>query len=604
LSSRNIDSADDKEKIKVLLVDDDEEDYLIVREIMSEIQHQQYALEWISDFEKAIEAIQRDDAYDVLLVDYNLGARTGLDLVNETLALARSLPIIIITGQMTRDIDLLAMKKGVSDFLVKGKFDADLLERSIRYAIERKRNENQILYLAYYDQLTDLPNRTFFREQLNYALAHAIRYSRILAVLFLDLDNFKLINDSLGHHVGDLLLKEVAKRLCACVRKSDIIARNCHETPIDTVARLGGDEFTISLTEIQSYEDASIVANRIIKSIGEPFSIENHEIYSGVSIGISLFPADSADADVLLKYADNAMYHAKKQGKNSYQYYQKSMNESVMGKMHMVTSIRKARDNNEFILYYQPKMDLRSAHILGFEALIRWQHADKGIVMPLHFIPFAEQHHLIPFITDWVIHEACRQLQAWGSSNLKVLPVSINLPVTQFKKPDFLDYLMDIVSSYNVSPQYLELELTESIFTEDMNSVNSTLHELRSKGFQISIDDFGTGFSSLNRLKEVPCNVLKVDRSFIQNIDEETADSAIVSSIIRMGHALQMQIFAEGVETLLQLKFLLAHDCDGFQGFILSPALPPEEAAQVLIKEEAGEGIGSALMNRLRIDAQ
>ncbi len=604
MSSRDIDSAEDKEKIKVLLVDDDEEDYLIVREIMSEIQHQQYALEWISDFEKAIEAIQREDAYDVLLVDYNLGARTGLDLVNETLALARSLPIIIITGQMTRDIDLLAMKKGVSDFLVKGKFDADLLERSIRYAIERKRNENQILYLAYYDQLTDLPNRTFFKEQLNYALAHAIRYSRILAVLFLDLDNFKLINDSLGHHVGDLLLKEVAKRLCACVRKSDIIARNCHETPIDTVARLGGDEFTISLTEIQSYEDASIVANRIIKSIGEPFSIENHEIYSGVSIGISLFPVDSADADVLLKYADNAMYHAKKQGKNSYQYYQKSMNESVMGKMHMVTSIRKAKDNNEFILYYQPKMDLRWAHILGFEALIRWQHADKGIVMPLHFIPFAEQHHLIPFITDWVIHEACRQLQAWGSSNLKVLPVSINLPVTQFKKPDFLDYLMDIMSSYNVSPQYLELELTESIFTEDMNSVNSTLLELRSKGFQISIDDFGTGFSSLNLLKEVPCNVLKVDRSFIQNIDEETADSAIVSSIISMGHALQMQIFAEGVETLLQLKFLLAHDCDGFQGFILSPALPPEEAAQVLIKEEAGEGIGSALMRRLRIDAQ
>jgi diguanylate cyclase (GGDEF)-like protein len=584
--------------IKILLIDDDEEDYIITKDIISGIKDQEYTIDWISSFEKALLEIQKD-MYDVFLIDYNLGIKTGLDLIDAALEINRNTPIIILTGVDNHEIDLLAMKKGASDFLKKDKIDAEILERSIRYAIEKKITENRISYLAYYDQITSLPNRIFFKEQLNYALAHAIRYNRILAVLFLDLDNFKLVNDSLGHHVGDSLLQEVAKRLYESIRKSDIIARNDLKTLIDTVARIGGDEFTISLTEIATYENASVVADRIIKSLNNPFMIEGHEIFSGASIGISLYPSDSDNTDTLLKYADNAMYYAKKQGKNCFQYYEKSMNENVLDKIHMINNIRNARDRNEFLLYYQPKMNMKSGKLNGFEALIRWNNAEKGFVLPLDFIPFAEEHHLIGFITDWVIHEVCRQLGEWIQAKLKLLPISINLPINQLKKPDFVDYIKNIIISCDISPQLLELEVTESIFMDDMNTTNSKLHELRSMGFQISIDDFGTGFSSLNRLKQVPCNILKIDKSFVKSIDEGSIDSVIINSIISMGHALNMEILAEGVETAMQFDFLRRNNCDSMQGYLLSRPLPNEKIPDILIKEATGEGIGIQLIKKI-----
>jgi len=301
------------------------------------------------------------------------------------------------------------------------------LERSLRYAIEKKKAENQILYLAYYDPLTNLPNRIFFNEQLNYSLSHAIRYRRILAVLFLDLDNFKLINDSFGHHVGDLLLKEVAQRLNRSIRKGDIITRNELNTFIDTVARLGGDEFIISLTEINTVENTSMVAERLIKILSQPIIIEGREIFTSVSIGISMYPEDSSDADTLLKYADNAMYNAKKEGKNRFQYYRNSMNTAVLDKIHLIRDIRKAKEQNEFLLYYQPKMDIKSGRLTGFEALIRWDKGEKGLIPPGDFIPFAEEHNIIDFITDWVINEVCRQLLIWVDEKLPILPVSIFL---------------------------------------------------------------------------------------------------------------------------------------------------------------------------------
>jgi diguanylate cyclase (GGDEF)-like protein len=589
---------DDYKRVNILLIDDDEDEYVIAKELVSEIKNQKYTIEWVSTYEKALKEIQKD-AYDVFLVDYNLGAKTGLDLIDEALEMNRNTPFIVLTGLNNHDIDILSMKKGVSDFLRKGKIDSELLERSIRYALERKKSENQILYLAYYDQLTDLPNRIFFREQLNYGLAHAIRYNRILAVMFLDLDNFKLINDSVGHHVGDLFLKAVARRLHESIRKSDIIARNELKTPIDTVARLGGDEFTISLTEISNCEDASIVANRIIKNLNESFSIEGHEIFTSVSIGISLYPVDSSDADTLLKYADNAMYYAKKEGKNCFRYYQKCMHDNVLDKMHMIQNIRRAVDRNEFLLYYQPEMNISTGNLIGLEALIRWNSAEKGLIAAMDFIPFAETHNLIGFITDWVIHEVCRQIREWEDAKLKFLPVSINLPVTEFRKPDFLGGLKKIMDSYGVPPQFLELEVTESIFMDDINMTRQKLNELRSSGFQIFIDDFGTGFSSLSRLKEVPCNILKIDKSFIKFINDSPADSIIVDSIISMGHGLNMTILAEGVETENQFDFLARSDCDCMQGYLLSPPLPKERIPDILIKEAQGEGIGLQLKKNI-----
>ncbi len=594
---------EEKNRIEILLVDDDDEDYLITKDIISEIKSQHYSISWASSYEKALKEIQ-NSKYDIFLIDYQLGAKTGLDLINELDEKIKSIPVIILTGQNNRDVDILAMKKGVSDFLVKGRIDADLLERSIRYAIEKKKTENQILYLAYYDQVTALPNRVFFKEQLNYALAHAVRYNRFLAVIFLDLDNFKLINDSLGHYMGDCLLKEVAKRLSLSVRKSDIIARNNLKAPIDMVARLGGDEFTVSLTEISAYEDASLVADRIIKSLNEPFRIENQEIFTGASLGIALFPSDSDDAETLLKYADNAMYHAKKQGKNNFQYYQKSMNDNVLDKVNMINSLRKAIENNEFLIYYQPKMDIKNGKITGFEALIRWNRKEKGIVLPNDFIPFAEEHNLISLITKWVIQDVCRQLKEWNQMNLKLIPVSINLPVNQFKKPDFIEFLMEIVDANQISPKLIELEVTESIFMNDTKLTNQKLNELQSRGFKISIDDFGTGFSSLNRLKQLPCNILKIDKSFVKNINENSTDDIIIKSIITMGHSLNFEILAEGVETAAQFNFLKENYCDIIQGYVLNPPLPNEKIVEILKLEENGDGIGAQLIRKIAADSE
>jgi diguanylate cyclase (GGDEF)-like protein len=589
---------EEKEKIRILLVDDDEEDYLITREIISDIKNQQYSMEWVSNYEKALDEIEKD-IYDLFLFDYDLGTKTGLDLIGELTKKMKNIPVIMLTGQNNREIDLIAMGKGASDYLVKGRFDADLLERSIRYAIEKKKTESQILYLAYYDQVTDLPNRIFFNEQLNYSLAHAIRYNRILAVMYLDLDNFKLINDSMGHHVGDSILKEVAKRLSSCLRKSDIVARNNLKTPIDTVARLGGDEFTISLTEITTYEDASIVSNRILQMFNEPFIIDDNKIFTGVSIGIAMHPSDADDAETLLKYADNAMYHAKKQGKNNFQYYQKSMSDNVMAKVNMINDIRTGIEKNEFMLYYQPKMDMKSGKITGFEALIRWNKAGKGIIPPMEFIPFAEEHNLISLITDWVIKDVCRQFCEWASSKLSCIPVSINLPISLFKKPDLTQYLRDIIESHHLSPELFELELTESIFADDMQATSMKLNELKAMGIQISIDDFGTGFSSLSWLKQLPCDILKIDKSFIKSIDEKSTDAIIVNSIITMGQGLNMKVLAEGVETASQYNFLKNSNLDIIQGYLLSPPVPNEKIPDILKNEDDGNGIGIQLIKKI-----
>ncbi len=589
---------DNKDLIRILLVDDDKEDYELIKDIIMDIKEQKYSVDWALSYENALNEIEKG-IYDLFLIDYNLGARSGLDLINELSENNKNIPIIMLTGYNNREVDLFAMKKGASDYLIKGKIDQDQIERSIRYAIEKKSRENQIKYLAYYDQVTDLPNRVFFKEQLNYSLAHATRYNRMMAVLYLDLDNFKLINDSFGHHIGDMLLKEVAKRLYASIRKSDIMARNNLKTLIDTVARQGGDEFTISLTEIGSFEDASIVAARIIKSVNEPYIIENHELFTGVSIGIALYPSDSNDAENLLKYADNAMYFAKKQGKNCFHYYQTSMTENVLEKINMINNLRKATEKDEFLLYYQPKMNIKSGKIIGLEALIRWNQSERGIVSPADFIPFAQENNLLSNITDWVINTVCMKLSEWERAKLKLIPISINLPINQFNKPDFTQHLMGIIETYHISSSLIELEVTESIFMDDMEITNSKLSELRSIGFQISIDDFGTGFSSLNRLKQIPCNILKIDKSFIMHMTESPADIIIVNSIITMGHGLNMEILAEGVETIEQFDILKKHNCDNIQGYILSRPLPEEKILNILIKETGKDGIGIELIKKI-----
>lgn len=573
---------DSRETIRILFVDDDKEDYFITRELLSGNKNRIYKINWIAGYNEAVAEVEKT-AYDLFIFDYNLGLRTGIDLIDTISAKCKNVPVIMLTGQSNPDIDELALKKGVSDYLVKGKFDGEILERSIRYAIEKKDTEKKMMYLAYYDQLTDLPNRVFFMEQLNYALAHAVRYNRKLAVLFLDLDNFKMINDSLGHHAGDCLLRHVAGLLHQSIRKVDILARNNLKTQIDTVARMGGDEFTISLTEINSYEDASIVATRIIESLSAPVLIEGNTLYIGVSIGIAMYPDDSDNAETLLKYADNAMYHAKKNGKNNFQYYRKEMNSEIMKSIRLTTGIRKAAESGQFFLEFQPKIDLRSERIIGFESLIRWKNDDNGILPPLDFIPYAEKHHLISCITDWVIKEVCRLMASW-KEKASLLPVSINLPVTELMQARFTDKTAGMFRSCRIPAQFIEFEVTESVFTDNPERMKDQISALKAAGFMLSIDDFGTGYSSLSRLKNMDCDILKIDKCFIDNIPSSVSDTVIINSVIAMGHGLGMKILAEGVENRDQYDYLRNNDCDYMQGYYFCKPVPADLVPGILQK--------------------
>ena len=357
----------DDRRLRVLLVDDDEDDYIMTRDLLSDVQGTRIDIDWVSTYDEAIEAIGRN-SHEVYLLDYRLGGRTGLELMRESLKNGCKAPMILLTGQGDHEVDMEAMKAGASDYLVKGEINAYLLERSMRYAIEKKRAEAQILHMAYYDNLTSLPNRILFQDRLNQAIVQAERYGRRVAMLFLDLDNFKRINDTLGHRVGDLLLQAVADRLKESVRDSDSIARRQQHILNATVARQGGDEFTVLLTEVNEPQDTAKVAKRILHSLSRPFSLEGQEVFITASIGIAVYAVDGKDIDSLLKNADAAMYHAKEQGKNNYQFYKQSLNATALEKFEFENDLRRALERKELLLYYQPQIDVRTGRIVGLEA--------------------------------------------------------------------------------------------------------------------------------------------------------------------------------------------------------------------------------------------
>lgn len=572
----------EEQQIKILLVEDDEDDYVITRDMLSEIGGAGYLLDWTPTYNTAFEAIKQNK-HDVYLFDYRLGEHSGLELLRETVKSGCKSPVIMLTGQGDHEVDIESMKSGAADYLIKGKIDASALEHSIRYAIERKKAEERILFLAYYDSLTNLPNRILFKDRLNQTLSVARRYQRLLAILFLDLDNFKRINDTLGHSVGDELLKQVADRLSNCIRKSDSVSRYSTDEFDTVVARLGGDEFTILLTEIAQLHDAMKVAQRILDAIAQPCDIEGQEVFVTASIGIAIYPIDGEDVDTLLKNCDTAMYHAKNEGRNNYKFYEQSLNKTALDSLTLENDLRKALDKQEFMVYYQPRIDIRTKNVVGFEALIRWQHPQKGMVPPLQFIPMAEENGLIVPIGEWILHVACRQNKAWQSEGFAPIFLSVNLSGKQFKQQNLIKTVEQALSETALDPKYLELEITESII-QDTKSTAEILSELRKLGLKISVDDFGTGYSSLSYLRRFPVDALKIDRSFVKDATKDTDSAAIVKAIIAMSHCLKLRVVAEGVETEEQLKFLSAEGCDEFQGYLVSPPLPAEEITKFLVK--------------------
>ena len=427
----------------------------------------------------------------------------------------------------------------------------------------------EMSHLAQHDALTDLPNRVLFNDRLTQAIALAERQDRQLAVMFVDLDHFKKINDSLGHDVGDKLLQSVAGRLIACVRRSD------------TVSRLGGDEFVVLLAQVEHAEDAAYSARKILRALAAPHIIDNKSFDINVSIGVSTYPNDGQDAEGLINRADNAMYEAKEHGRNNYQFFRHEMHARLAERQSLEADLRCALGRNEFLLHYQPKLSLETGEITGVEALIRWLHPQRGMIYPAQFVSIAEECGLIAPIGQWVLLEACKQAQAWRDSGLGVVPVSVNVSAAEFGAKDFLSGVRAVLIATGVEPQHLELELTESVLMRDAEAAVVTLVKLKTMGVQLAIDDFGTGYSSFTYLRRFPSDALKLHQSFVQEITADPADAAIVSAMINLGRSLKQRVIAEGVETRAQLKFLQLHGCGEGQGYYFSPPVVAEQVGKM-----------------------
>jgi diguanylate cyclase (GGDEF)-like protein/PAS domain S-box-containing protein len=436
----------------------------------------------------------------------------------------------------------------------------------------------EMSHLAQHDALTDLPNRVLFNDRLTQSISLAERQGKQLAVLFVDLDHFKKINDSLGHAVGDKLLQSIAGRLLACVRRTD------------TVSRLGGDEFVVLLSQVEHAEDAACSARKILRVLTSPHSIDNKSLDANVSIGISTYPGDGRDAEGLMNKADAAMYEAKQGGRNNYQFFRRDMHARLAERQSLEADLRYALGRNEFLLHYQPKFDLQTGRITGVEALLRWQHPQRGMVYPVQFVPIAEECGLILPIGRWVLLEACKQARAWMDAGLGVVPVAVNVSAAEFGAKDFLSGVRAVLIATGVQPQNLELELTESVLMQDAESAVVTLVALKAMGVQLAIDDFGTGYSSFTYLRRFPCDALKLHQSFVQEITADPEDATIVSAMINIGRSLKQRVIAEGVETRAQFDFLQRHGCGEGQGYYFSRPVAAEVAAN-LFKSGMPEGL-------------
>jgi diguanylate cyclase (GGDEF)-like protein/PAS domain S-box-containing protein len=464
-------------------------------------------------------------------------------------------------------------------------------EDQVDYAIgiiedlsESRKAAEEIHLLHYYDSLTGLPNRTFHKELIKRSIEHAHRHKEKFAIIYIGLDNFQRINDTLGHSFGDLLLKAVADRLTHSLRESDYVARSYEGETVDVVSRMGGDEFIVLAHDLKQAQDAAIASRRLLKEISAPYDLSGRDVFMTASIGIALYPDDGTDVDDVLKNAEIAMRHTKSGGKNNYQFYSESMNTSVLELLSLESDLHKALERDELALYYQSKVNATTRMVTGMEALIRWIHPDKGLIPPMQFIPLAETSGLIIPIGEFVIRTVCRQIKAWQEAGYKQINVALNVSGRQFDQQSLVEIVKESLQDAMIPPQCLELEITESTIMRNPEKAIRTMIELKAMGIRISIDDFGTGYSSLSYLKRLPLDFLKIDLSFIKGLTSDPSDQAIVRATIAMAHSLNLKTIAEGVETEEQLSFLQEHGCDEIQGYLFSRPLPAEEIPGILAK--------------------
>jgi diguanylate cyclase (GGDEF)-like protein len=569
------------QKPRVLIIDDEEQ----IRNLLIDVLGASYQCSDAGSAEEALAALAKT-TFDLVISDIDMGGMSGLELVPRVHSLSPDTVVVMVSGNQDIEFAIRAMRVGAFDYITKP-IDLRHVEASVERAInqsnllkEKRRDKEQIEtllqqrteevhWLGNYDTVTQLPNRALFEDRLEQAVAIAKATGQSLGVLFISLDQFKKVNDSLGHGPGDVLLREFAERLKSCINKSD------------TVARFANDEFALLRTQIDGTKDVIETIGSLSQVLKFSFDLPGHELFATASVGVSLFPVDGDDCQTLLKNAGAALYKAKRSGGANYQFFTADMHELAASRLALESSLRRAIHNEEFLLHYQPRVSVDSLAITGLEALVRWQHPQLGLVSPSEFIPLAEDTGLIVPIGEWVLRAACLQGRRWIEEGFAPIPIAVNISARQFHDRDLSQTVIRILEETGFSPKYLELELTESSIMQNEEFAASMLNQLKSMGVNISIDDFGTGFSSLASLKRLPIDALKIDQSFVREATTDPDDAALVMAIITLGHNLRLKVVAEGVETDDQLRFLQLLRCDEIQGYFFSKPVPADTLASL-----------------------
>ncbi|WP_020588501.1 GGDEF/EAL domain-containing response regulator [Desulfobacter curvatus] len=574
------------EDMESLLFDDQTTDKTPDNHVKFEIE---YAFQGQEGFDMVHKANEAGNPFSLAFVDGRMPPGwDGIETISHLWEAAPELQVVLCTAYADYSWPEIQKVLGESDSLLILKKPFDNVEvLQMAHALTRKWELNREIKgrlnkLAFYDNLTGLPNRALFLDRLNGLINQHLRDQQRGALLFIDLDDFKRINDTLGHSVGDELLQIMAARLVKSLRLSDTVSRSVKER---TAARLGGDEFTVLLPEIDDLDKAAVVSQRIVENVSKPVSIGKNEFMVTPSIGIAIFPDDGDTVETLLKNADLAMYFAKRSnGQGNFKYYQESMNDTALKRLTIESQLRQAIDRDEMHLFYQPQVDLPSGELIGMEALLRWDNHVLGSVSPVEFIPIAEACGLIIPIGEWVMRTACTQMNKWMKNGLSVKRVAVNVSVKQFTHPDFLSVVETILEETGMAAKHLEIEITESHFAGDMDKVSYILNALRDKGIGVSVDDFGTGYSSLSRLKDLPIDCLKIDRSFVLGVDSRKNDQSIIAAIMSMAKGMDIRVVAEGIDNDRQLDFLMKKECVEAQGFLFSRPLPAKAIEAILKK--------------------
>ena len=540
--------------VKILFIDREEGEYLLLADLLSRIDQSDYELMWHERLDGALSAIFADN-YDLVLLDYYWGEETARDLLSAAKTQACTTPIVVMTHKMETEVDREAIRAGAADYLIKGQIDTQLLERTLRYAIERKQTEQHLSRLAHYDTLTDIPNRILFRDRLEHALRLADRDEQQFALMFIDLNGFKQVNDSFGHDVGDQMIRACAGRLKECMRRSD------------SVARMGGDEFTLLLEKVDNNTDVAHIAQKVVDRIEEPYQLGGYQMTIGCSIGIAIYPDAGRDADSLLKSADLAMYEAKQHDDSSYQFFTDTLNREVRRQLHLESDLRQALKSDQLHLEYQPRIDIASGRIVAVEALLRWQHPTSGLLDAKEFIGIAEDTGLINDIGYWIVDRACQDLCRVRGECCIDPALAINFSVRQFRDDQLVQRLASILNDWQVPGQKLELELTEAGLMENLELISLCMRPLNHLGISFALDDFGSGFCSLLHLQRLPIRSVKIDSQFVASLEHDDDDQTLVRAMINLAHELDKTVVAEGVETDLQKTWLAQAGCDQLQGY-------------------------------------